>query len=311
MLMLEMAEEIPNGTLVLLYRPLGDNDVTVGEVVERDPETGTYGITDNNGTTEMMRPGLDFVVPERGVRVVDTTEDDATAQILDVVTYDDDICLDVKYDDEELEHSPLYDVEDNYLENFKYAGLPRMNVGQLVKVYPSRYWNVNVNPLDAGAIGVITRENVDTQGLYFVQMRESYGVQALQRVFKVRRDEAMPYNEDVEEKEAEEAGVDPEPPVQRQAVFQRENVPAGLYVCDDQGYFRHLPKACALCLQEKQLIACVPCGHRIMCQACYNKLTDRRCPVCRTPIQSTLMVWDRNAQLPEVKCGNRYCMPLN
>ena len=88
MLMLEMAEVIPNGKKVLLYRLLGDDDVTVGEVAMHDPESGTYGITDNNQnnqTTEMLRPGLDFVVPQNGVRVVDTTEDDAAAVILDVM----------------------------------------------------------------------------------------------------------------------------------------------------------------------------------------------------------------------------------
>ena len=53
MLMLEMAEVIPNGKKVLLYRLLGDDDVTVGEVAMHDPESGTYGITDKNGTTEI------------------------------------------------------------------------------------------------------------------------------------------------------------------------------------------------------------------------------------------------------------------
>ena len=157
MLMLEMAEVIPNGTKVLLYRLLGDDDVTVGEVAMHDPESGTYGITDNNQnnqTTEMLRPGLDFVVPQNGVRVVDTTEDDAAAVILDVMpSYfgpGDIIRLKVQYDDQ----SAFNGVQWVVVENFKYEGLPRMNVGQLVKVYPGRSWNVNVNPLDAGAIGL-------------------------------------------------------------------------------------------------------------------------------------------------------------
>ena len=132
MLMLEMAEvpqdeaveeafeRISIDTKVLLDRELGEQKVTIGKVAGNSfaRTYGLYEITDENGTTEQMMPDLEFVVPRRGVRVVDTTENDAAAQILDVVTYDNDICLDVKYDDEELEHSPLYDVEDNYLENF-------------------------------------------------------------------------------------------------------------------------------------------------------------------------------------------------
>ena len=115
--------------------------------------------------------------------------------------------------------------------------------------------------------------------------------------------------------------MDPESKVQREPAFTQDDVPAGLYVCNDKGEFRkvktedlknvHL-KECVVCFDaEKKLVACVPCGHRCMCQDCYDKLRDRRCPVCRNPIQSTLKMWDRNAELPKVKCGNRYWIPLD
>ena len=71
-------EWIPIGTKVLLYRPLGKQSVTVGTVMMYDSNPlhasyGMYGITDSlsdgERTQEMMRPGLDFVVPEKGVRL--------------------------------------------------------------------------------------------------------------------------------------------------------------------------------------------------------------------------------------------------
>jgi hypothetical protein len=50
---------------------------------------------------------------------------------------------------------------------------------------------------------------------------------------------------------------------------------------------------CLICLDEHKEVVFVPCGHYCLCQNCIAKLTaihgaQRKCPVCRTVIQSTV-----------------------
>lgn len=66
-----MAAVIPLNTNVLLYRPIGERSVTVVKVAMYDSNTlsgsyGCHGITDGQGTSEIMCPDLDFVALEVG-----------------------------------------------------------------------------------------------------------------------------------------------------------------------------------------------------------------------------------------------------
>ena len=136
-------EWIPIGTKVLLYRPLGKQSVTVGTVVMSDSNPlhasyGMYGISDGldtEKTSEMMRPGLDFVVPERGVRVIDNTKRIGNATVDVVQSIDGELCLNVTYD--AVANWAIYEwgngLSDFLIGNFRYEGLPLMNVGTKIK----------------------------------------------------------------------------------------------------------------------------------------------------------------------------------
>ena len=100
-------EWIPIGTKVLLYRPLGKQSVTVGTVMMYDSNPqhasyGMYGITDSfsdeERTSAMMRPGLDFVMPETGVRVINNTKQNGNATIDEILYVNGKLCLNVTYD---------------------------------------------------------------------------------------------------------------------------------------------------------------------------------------------------------------------
>lgn len=50
-------------------------------------------------------------------------------------------------------------------------------------------------------------------------------------------------------------------------------------------------KACILCLTNKKNIAFSPCGHIISCQTCSQKLSNNKCPICKTNIETYLRVF--------------------
>lgn len=308
--MLAMTDVIPNGTKVLLYRPLGADNVTVGEVHLYDPERGTYEITDNGGTTEIMRPGLDFVLPRRGVQVINYRRN-AAAKILSWragMWQSGSVWLTVQYEGQDLQDVSHSFIDWENAENFRYAGLPIMNEGQQVKVYPGRYWD-RVNNRAAnnsafyvrGKTGTILRNLIRSEGVYEVEVGNI--------VCKVQRDEAMPVREDEEVPAEDEAAAGVEIEQREPAFTVTEPKPeAGVYVCNDEGEFRRLKtedlttlsiKECAVCLQEKEekdLYACVPCGHRCICKECSTTLQARgnpKCPLCRAPITKTLRVFNR------------------
>ena len=47
---------------------------------------------------------------------------------------------------------------------------------------------------------------------------------------------------------------------------------------------------CVICLINPRKIVIVPCGHRCLCQKCYNLQKDqfKKCPICRGPIKYVL-----------------------
>ena len=44
---------------------------------------------------------------------------------------------------------------------------------------------------------------------------------------------------------------------------------------------------CVICYTNFPNITFYPCGHDNCCESCYMRLENRRCPYCRTPIDST------------------------
>ena len=52
---------------------------------------------------------------------------------------------------------------------------------------------------------------------------------------------------------------------------------------------------CVICFDTEQTHAFLPCGHKCACHTCSNTIYNRvapKCPICRTPIQSILHVFD-------------------
>ncbi|CRK95836.1 CLUMA_CG009285, isoform A [Clunio marinus] len=50
-------------------------------------------------------------------------------------------------------------------------------------------------------------------------------------------------------------------------------------------------KECKICLEVKRLPAILPCGHVAACQSCIQKLTNKKCPICRTKIEDTKQLY--------------------
>lgn len=128
----------------------------------------------------------------------------------------------------------------------------------------------------------------------------------------VRRNEAIPIANEagVESnslEEDEEAGVDPEAhldPAQLPIAFTDPEQHEGVYECNEDGEFRRLTqhyssmnRTCDICTLDKPLIVLTPCGHRIVCQECWDTYSGReqingqgpRCPKCRTPVRDTIL----------------------
>lgn len=310
---MKMTEIVPNGTWVLLYRPWQDTRRwdCVGMVKSYDANDATYQISnENNNLKSKMRFNLDFVVPEIGVRVMHITNSYAPATITRILKVEIsetgcNICLDVRYADTQRVNSSAYDPEENFLDQFRYVGLNRMEVGSLVKVYPSGRWLNLGTQLLPGAIGKITKNN-NVNGLTFydyyeVEMQESH------KEIKVRVNEAMPYTADMEENGVV---VVSEPKKIPDAVLTLRDDTGGvvneegLYWCNDKGEVRKMKdddwklQECVVCLTtDEVLVAFDPCGHRCMCQGCFNKLKEKKCPLCRCKIEETLKVYAKQYRI--------------
>lgn len=55
-----------------------------------------------------------------------------------------------------------------------------------------------------------------------------------------------------------------------------------------------LTKACVICLINPKVYACVPCGHRCICQLCHSKARHNitKCPVCRRKFTQLLRIFE-------------------
>ena len=51
---------------------------------------------------------------------------------------------------------------------------------------------------------------------------------------------------------------------------------------------------CCVCLDGEPTYAVIPCGHRCLCAGCRGAAT-RECPVCRTPAQGTVRIFESGA----------------
>ena len=49
--------------------------------------------------------------------------------------------------------------------------------------------------------------------------------------------------------------------------------------------------ACVVCMEAKRCVAVVPCGHRVLCEACSQRAMTL-CPMCRVPVTSLLKIFD-------------------
>lgn len=49
---------------------------------------------------------------------------------------------------------------------------------------------------------------------------------------------------------------------------------------------------CIVCHSQPPTLALVPCGHRVLCAECFTQLPYRRCPLCQTTFQSSLLVYN-------------------
>ena len=50
---------------------------------------------------------------------------------------------------------------------------------------------------------------------------------------------------------------------------------------------------CVICMSEEKSIACVPCGHKCLCEGCGNNdITKDKCPICREPIGMFMRVFE-------------------
>eukprot|EP00300_Choanocystis_sp_HF-7_P042263 c9024_g1_i2.p1 GENE.c9024_g1_i2~~c9024_g1_i2.p1 ORF type:complete len:248 (+),score=35.87 c9024_g1_i2:422-1165(+) len=51
---------------------------------------------------------------------------------------------------------------------------------------------------------------------------------------------------------------------------------------------------CVVCLSAGRVMACVPCGHKVMCSDCSKLVAGRRmpCPVCRNRIDMMIRIYD-------------------
>jgi len=47
--------------------------------------------------------------------------------------------------------------------------------------------------------------------------------------------------------------------------------------------------SCIICLENERCVALIPCGHLCLCRECSG--TQKKCPVCRTPIQDLLRTY--------------------
>lgn len=49
---------------------------------------------------------------------------------------------------------------------------------------------------------------------------------------------------------------------------------------------------CVICRDNARTHALVPCGHKVLCEECINKLINNRCPLCNTEYTLAIRSWE-------------------
>jgi ankyrin repeat protein len=53
------------------------------------------------------------------------------------------------------------------------------------------------------------------------------------------------------------------------------------------------PDECVICMDERKSHTMIPCGHRCVCEACADRITDEgeTCPICRAAVSTTMAIY--------------------
>jgi hypothetical protein len=47
---------------------------------------------------------------------------------------------------------------------------------------------------------------------------------------------------------------------------------------------------CKICYDNRAKVLTLPCRHAVMCETCAQQLEDEKCPMCRSPIENTIVL---------------------
>ena len=93
--------------------------------------------------------------------------------------------------------------------------------------------------------------------------------------------------------------VQPTPPMvdtgrESHEVLNLSDIGSALCCNDDSSTSVATALQCVICFKNERAVACVPCGHRALCEECGNKevLRDMKCPMCRAEVMLFMRVWD-------------------
>ena len=93
--------------------------------------------------------------------------------------------------------------------------------------------------------------------------------------------------------------VQPTPPMvdtgrEAQEVFNLSDIGSALCCNDDSSTSVATALQCVICFKNERAVACVPCGHRALCEECGKKevLREMKCPMCRADVMLFMRVWD-------------------
>jgi CRISPR/Cas system-associated protein Cas10 (large subunit of type III CRISPR-Cas system) len=49
---------------------------------------------------------------------------------------------------------------------------------------------------------------------------------------------------------------------------------------------------CVVCLDAQRTHACLPCGHKVLCESCSNFILGSTCPICRKKVEYVAKIYD-------------------
>ena len=92
----------------------------------------------------------------------------------------------------------------------------------------------------------------------------------------------------------EELQVQPETEPQRVGVFNLSDIGSALTSKeDDAATSVATALMCVICMSDEKSIACVPCGHKCLCEGCgAHEVVGDKCPMCREPIKMFMRVFE-------------------